>query len=204
VAAIRLHRHPHHGDGPQFAGRASRVYDVLARRLLRRFYRRLAADIAATAPTGAGVLDVGTGPAVLLTELARLRPDLRLTGVDLSPDMIRAAARNVRGLGDRVSVRVGSVTDLPFTDRSFDLIVSSLSLHHWDDPAAAVPELARVLRPGGRVLIYDFRSAPFARLRAAARDRSLFTGGEPRESSMRTGVLFFPRCVRYELTAAPA
>ena len=203
MAAIRLHRHHHHGDG-QFAGRRSRIYDVTARLLLRRFYRRLAADIAAAAPTGAAVLDVGTGPGVLLMELARLRPDLRLTGVDLSPDMVRAAARNVRGFGDRVSVHVGSVTGLPFGDRSFDLVVSSMSLHHWDDPAAAAPELARVLRPAGRVLIYDFRSAPFERLRASARDRSVLTGAEPRESSIRTGVLFFPRCIRYELTAGPA
>src|SRR5437763_49815 len=82
------------------------------------------------------------------------RPVLSLTGVDLSADMVTAAERN---LGDRATVRVGSATELPFPDRSFDLVVSSISMHHWDRPEAAVPELARVLRPGGRLRIYDFR-----------------------------------------------
>ena len=80
--------------------------------------------------------------------------------------MIAAAKRNLEPFGDRASARVDDATSLPFRDRSFDLIVSSLSLHHWDDPEAAVPELARVLRPGGRVYIYDF---PFAPLRGSCR-----------------------------------
>src|SRR5690242_5004780 len=134
-----------------FEGRSSRIYDVVARRFLRRFYRRLAEDIARLAPEGAAVLDVGTGPGVLLAELAARRPDLSLTGGDLSADMVAAARRNVRA-GD--VVRVANVTDLPFPDGSFDLVVSSISLHHWDRPAAAVPQLARVLRPGGRVCVY--------------------------------------------------
>src|SRR5262245_49495058 len=78
-----------------FAGHSSRVYDLVARRVLRVVYRRVAADIATVAPQGGAVLDVGTGPGVLLVELAALRPDLRLTGVDLSADMVSAATRNL-------------------------------------------------------------------------------------------------------------
>jgi ubiquinone/menaquinone biosynthesis C-methylase UbiE len=196
-------RVPHRNRPGAFQGRASRIYDVAARRLLRGFYRRLAEEIAASAPADATVLDVGTGPGVLLVELARRRPDLRLTGVDLSADMVSAARRNVREFGDRVSAGVGSVTDLPFDDRSFDLIVSSLSLHHWDHPETAVPELARVLRPGGRLCIFDFRFAPFELLDTAARAGSLFTGAPPRLTPFRTGVLFLPRCAKYELFSAP-
>jgi ubiquinone/menaquinone biosynthesis C-methylase UbiE len=179
-----------------FEGRSSRIYDVASRRLLRGMYRRLAADIAEAAPNGGSVLDVGTGPGVLLVELARRRPDLRLTGVDLSADMINAAVHNLEPFGDRASACVGDVAGLPFPDGSFDLIVSSLSLHHWDDPAAALPELARVLRPGGRVHIYDLRFAPFDELTDAARATSVLNGGPPERTTIRTGFPFL-RCVRY-------
>jgi ubiquinone/menaquinone biosynthesis C-methylase UbiE len=184
---------------PIFEGRGSRVYDVVARRFLRRFYRRLAEDIARLAPEGAAVLDVGTGPGVLLAELAARRPDLRLSGVDLSADMVAAARRNARA-GDAVEVR--DVTDLPFPDDSFDLVVSSLSLHHWDHPEAAVPQLARVVRPGGRVCVYDFRFAPFDLLATTAREAGLFTGGQPERIRVDTGIRLFPRCFRFTLYAA--
>jgi ubiquinone/menaquinone biosynthesis C-methylase UbiE len=146
------------------------------------------------------VLDVGTGPGVLLVELAARRPDLRLTGVDLSADMVAAATRNLAPFGERARTRVGDVTSLPFPDRSFDLIVSSLSLHHWDHPEAAAPELARILRPGGQVYIYDFPFAPFDKLAAAARARSILNGRPPERTPIRTGVLFL-RCVRYVMSS---
>jgi len=180
-----------------FHGRSTRFYDFVARRVARRMYRRFAADIATVAPEGAAVLDVGTGPGVLLVELARRRPDLRLTGVDLSADMIAFAGRNLGGRGE---VRVGDVADLPFEDGSFDLIVSSLSLHHWESPSDAVPELARVLRPGGRVLIYDFPGAPFTALADAAWNASVLNGAAPQTTPVRTG-LWFIQCVRYALSA---
>jgi ubiquinone/menaquinone biosynthesis C-methylase UbiE len=196
-----IHRRREHRNTPRvFEGRSSRIYDFVSRRVLRGLYRRLAADIAASAPRGAAVLDVGTGPGVLLAELAGLRPDLRLTGVDLSHDMIEAANRNLEPFGDRARARVADVTRLPFADGSFDLIVSSMSLHHWDDPKAATPELARVLRPGGAVHIYDFPFAPFDELASAARQRSVLSEQPPRRTRIRTGVPFL-RCTRYVMSA---
>jgi ubiquinone/menaquinone biosynthesis C-methylase UbiE len=183
-----------------FQGRSSRIYDFVSRRVLRGMYRRLAADVARVAPDGGAVLDVGTGPGVLLVELATRRPDLRLTGVDLSADMVTAATRNLAPFGERAGARVGDVTSLPFPDRSFDLIVSSLSLHHWDNPEAAVPELARILRPGGLVYIYDFPFAPFDRLANTARARSVLNGRAPERTPIRTGVLFL-HCVRYVMSS---
>jgi ubiquinone/menaquinone biosynthesis C-methylase UbiE len=183
-----------------FQGRSSRMYDVVARRLLRGVYRRLATDVAGVAPAGGALLDVGTGPGVLLVELATRRPDLRLTGVDLSDDMIAAATRNLTPFGERASAHVGDATSLPFPDRSFDMVVSSLSLHHWDHPESAVPELARVLRPGGRVYIYDFPFAPFDTLADAARNRSVLNGNSPERTPFRTGIPFL-RCVRYVMSS---
>ncbi len=52
---------------------------------------------------------------------------------------------------------VGDVAALPFPDGSFDLVVSTFSMHHWSDPAAGLGEIARVLRPAGRALIWDLR-----------------------------------------------
>lgn len=184
-----MHKHQHHPHNMPhlFEGRSSRFYSFFARTFFRGLYRRLAKDVAAVVPRGAKVLDIGTGPGVLLAELARRRPDLELTGVDLSPDMVAAAARNV---GPQATVKVGDVTALPFDDGSFDVIVSSFSSHHWDHPEAAAPELTRVLRPGGHAYIYDFSWAPFEAL-----------GANENRTAIRTGIPFFPRCFRLTLSA---
>jgi ubiquinone/menaquinone biosynthesis C-methylase UbiE len=52
---------------------------------------------------------------------------------------------------------VGDVAHLPFPDGSFDAVVSTMSMHHWADTAAGLAEIERVLRPGGRAVIWDFR-----------------------------------------------
>ncbi len=186
-----------HGTGANgFQGHSSRFYNFVATKLLRGAYRRLARDIARTAPHDAVVLDIGTGPGVLLAELARLRPDLTLTGVDLSSDMVAAALRNLAPFGGRTIVKVGDAARLPLDDDSFDLVVSSLSLHHWDAPEAAVPELARVLRPGGRVCIYDFASAPFDRFTNAAQAAGVLNAAPVQQAPINVGVPFVPSLVR--------
>lgn len=196
---MRVH---HHRNLPGvFAGRGSRIYDRTARTLLRGLYARIADDLVDVLPDGADVLDVGTGPGVLLTELARRRPDLHLVGVDLSADMVSAAQRNLSEFGGRATAQQGDVVDLPFAAGAFDLVVSSFSSHHWDAPAAAVPELARVLRPGGRLYVYDFGFAPFDVITETARSRGVFGSSPVRTSRIRTGVLFPRRCTRQVLTA---
>jgi ubiquinone/menaquinone biosynthesis C-methylase UbiE len=198
---MRLMRILHGGRSHVFDGPGSQHYDKLARRLFRGVYRRLAGDIAEAAPEGGTVLDIGTGPGVLLAELARLRPDLQLTGIDLSSDMITAASRNLAPHGARATAHVGDVTHLPLADQSVDLIVSSFSLYHWDNPQAAVPELARVLRPGGQVYIYDFRAAPFDTLIRVAQAHSVLDGQTPQRTPFRTGTPLLPRSVRLVMSS---
>jgi SAM-dependent methyltransferase len=80
-----------------------------------------------------------------------------VTGVDIAPDMVeRARSLAARsGVADRVAFQVGDVAALPFADASFDVVVSTLSAHHWPNPAAGLAEIHRVLRPGGIARIYD-------------------------------------------------
>jgi SAM-dependent methyltransferase len=135
------------------------VYDALSRLLLGPFLARIAADVAAVAPAGAQVLEVGCGPGHLSIRLAR--HGLEVTGLDLDPAMIARARANTDRAGNRGGRRpsflVGDVAALAFPDRSFDLVVSTLSMHHWADPTAGLTEIGRVLRPGGRALVWDFR-----------------------------------------------
>jgi SAM-dependent methyltransferase len=157
----RGHRavHGHRASGGVIIGDAG-VYDTLSRVLLGPFLGRIAADVAAVAPAGARVLEVGCGPGQLSTRLAR-RYGFEVTGLDLDPAMIVRARANAGRPGSaggrRPSFVVGDVAALAFPDRSFDLVVSTLSMHHWADPAAGLAEVGRVLRPGGRALVWDFR-----------------------------------------------
>jgi len=165
AAAAALLRHGRHATrGHQvpegiLIGDAAR-YDILSRLLLSPFLARIAADVASVAPAGAQVLEVGCGPGHLSIGLARDH-GLEVTGLDLDPNMITRARANADrpGNGDRrrPEFLVGDVAALAFPDRSFDLVVSTLSMHHWADPAAGLGEIGRVLRPGGRALIWDLR-----------------------------------------------
>lgn len=143
----------------------ARRYDRLAG-LLAGGYRRIAADALLQASRGATVVDVGTGPGRLLAALASARSDIRVIGVDLAPSMVDRAQRRVAELGERASAVVADAAALPFDDGEIDLVVSSLSVHHWDDPRAAGAEVARVLRPGGMLRNYDLRHGDTAALQA--------------------------------------
>ncbi len=99
------------------------------------------------------VLDLGTGTGALLQALLGREPTLRAAGVDPSPEMLERAKAK---LGDRVELIAAPAEDLPFPNDQFDLIVSSSSLHFWDDRAAGLAEAYRVLRPGGQFMLTDW------------------------------------------------
>jgi SAM-dependent methyltransferase len=136
------------------------AYDALSRLLLGRFFGRIAADVAAVAPAGARVLEVGCGPGHLSLRLAG-HHGLEVTGLDLDPAMIARARANADRPANsnqhRPTLLVGNVAALAFPDESFDLVVSTLSMHHWADPTAGLAEIGRILRPDARALIWDFR-----------------------------------------------
>jgi ubiquinone/menaquinone biosynthesis C-methylase UbiE len=80
---------------------------------------------------------------------------IRLTGIDLSPAMLDIARERAAGAGVTVEFHEGDAQTLPFDDASFDTVVCTLGLCGIPDDRAAVAEMFRVLRPGGKLLILD-------------------------------------------------
>ena len=166
--AVLVRRHAHGAMGNEVPGGIligdAALYDALSHRfLLGPLFERIAADIGAVAPSGARLLEVGCGPGRLSILLAR-RYGFDVTGLDLDPAMIERARANVEssghGGGRRPSFLVGNASSLAFPDASFDVVVSTLSMHHWTDATGGLNEIGRVLRPNGRALVWDFRGGP--------------------------------------------
>lgn len=177
-------------------------YDRIAGRLARALYARVVADVAAAGLSdGARVLDAGTGPGRVPLAIADAAPQLRIDGLDQSTNMVEHARRAAAaaGLQDQVGFVAGDVADLPYPDETFDLVVSSISQHHWADVPGGLRELRRVLRPAGQVWIYDFR---FALGRADAVARAAFPGYDVRREPVRTSRL--PLRLIARLTIQPA
>jgi ubiquinone/menaquinone biosynthesis C-methylase UbiE len=97
-------------------------------------------------------------------------PDgVRLSGVELSPAMLEIARTRARELGREIDLRVGDAQALEFPDESFDSVVCTLSLCTIPDDRAAVAEVRRVLRPGGRFLLLEHVRSPLLPIRTAER-----------------------------------
>jgi ubiquinone/menaquinone biosynthesis C-methylase UbiE len=108
-------------------------------------------------PDNGEVVEVGCGSGLLWANIASLVPPLRLTLTDLSEGMVDAAVAALAGLAGTPGLRITQTRacdaqHLPFADASFDVAVANHMLYHVPDPAAAVAELARVLRPDGVLL----------------------------------------------------
>lgn len=102
-------------------------------------------------------LDVASGTAAVAIELAR-QTGCRVVGVDQSAEMLSEGRRRVEaaGLADRIDLREARAETLPFEDASFDGLTFTYLLRYVDDPAATMRELARVVRPGGRIAMLEF------------------------------------------------
>ena len=104
---------------------------------------------------GESLLDVGCGPGFYLEELApAVEPGGRLAGVDSSEQMVELARRRCAGIPN-VQLEVASAGGLPFADATFDAAISVQVLEFVAELDAALSELHRVLRPGGRLVAWD-------------------------------------------------
>jgi demethylmenaquinone methyltransferase / 2-methoxy-6-polyprenyl-1,4-benzoquinol methylase len=130
-------------------------------------WRRALVDALAPAP-GARVLDVATGTGMVAAELLARRGDCTVVGLDQSAEMLAGA--RARFAGDRrVELIEGQAERLPFADQSFDALTFTYLLRYVEDPAATLRELARVLKPGGRLSSLEFGVPPWLPARAAWR-----------------------------------
>ncbi len=106
---------------------------------------------------GDTVLDVASGTGAVAIELAR-RHGCRVVGVDQSGEMLTEGRRRVEaaGLDERIELREGRAEELPFEEAAFSGLTFTYLLRYVDDPAATMRELARVVRPGGKVAMLEF------------------------------------------------
>jgi ubiquinone/menaquinone biosynthesis C-methylase UbiE len=150
--------HPHSGD--QII-RWAWLYDIGMRLWGKRGHRfRSAVGDALRLQPGQRVLDVGSGTGQLALMLARrLLPDGAVEGIDASAEMVRRAAAKAARSKLPVTFRIARAQRLPYPDASFDAVTCTLALHHvaGNDRRAAINEMYRVLRPGGRLLIADLQ-----------------------------------------------
>lgn len=103
------------------------------------------------------VLDVATGTGDLAIDIARACAGADVVGLDPSPNMLAIAARKLarRGLSDRVSLVQGDARALPHTDCEFDAATIAFGIRNVPDRLAALREMARVVRPGGRIAVLE-------------------------------------------------
>jgi ubiquinone/menaquinone biosynthesis C-methylase UbiE len=151
-------------DTPLTAGRVlhwAAQYDLLVWLLAHgrpRAFRERLVDLARLEP-GQSVLDVGCGTGSLaLVAKRRIGPTGMVIGIDPSPEMVARAASKAAKAGIDVPFETAVAEALPFAGARFDVVLSTLMLHHLPRPVRqqCAREIRRVLRPGGRVLVVDF------------------------------------------------
>jgi len=107
--------------------------------------------------TGETVVDLGSGAGIdALIAARQVGPDGKVIGVDMTPEMLAAARRNAEAAGaEQVDFREGRLEDLPVDDATVDALTSNCVINLVPDKALVFTEIARVLRPGGRLVVSD-------------------------------------------------
>ena len=139
--------------------RYDRLAEILSMGQNGRWRRAMVDQVAPV--TGQTVLDVASGTAGVALQLAD-RTSARIVGVDLTEQMLRQGRANVAAAGRarRVRLVAGRAEQLPFPDRCFDAMTFTYLLRYVRDPQATLTELARVVKPGGKVASLEFLRPP--------------------------------------------
>lgn len=150
------------GSGAMFDRIAER-YDVINKLMsfgLDRSWRRRTVKALELGP-GSSVLDLATGTGAVALEIARQQPAASIIGLDPSPGMLEIGRQNLTaaGLEGRIELRQGEAETLPFGDDSFDGVSIAYGIRNVADRDRALREMARVVRPGGRIAILEATEA---------------------------------------------
>ncbi len=170
--AVHQSSSPHPGSGGMFDQIAGR-YDLLNRLMsmgIDRSWRRKTVA-ALELPPKSRVLDLATGTGDLALMVARLHPDAHVIGSDPSKQMLAVGIEKVRrvGFADRVELQEGDAQGLPFDDNCFDGCCIAFGIRNVPDRGAALAEMARVTKPGGRVAVLELSEPSVGLLSPVAR-----------------------------------
>ena len=136
-------------------------------------FRKEAQEIAHQLASGSDVLEVAPGPGFLAIELAKLGSH-RIVGLDISKSFVRIATENAQNARVDVTFQEGNASAMPFESNSFEFIYCRAAFKNFSEPVAALNEMYRVLKPGGKAVINDMRSDATAdAIKAAVKEMGL-------------------------------
>jgi ubiquinone/menaquinone biosynthesis C-methylase UbiE len=142
--------------GMAMEGSIAAWYAKNSQRDIKRF-REMAQMMARETPPDSAVLEVAPGPGYLSIELAQMGY-YAITGLDISRSFVEIARQNAQQAGVNVTFRHGNASQMPFAGETFDRIVCSAAFKNFSEPVAALNEMHRVLKPGGKAVILDLRA----------------------------------------------
>ena len=141
-----------HGDVERFSRWAPTYDRNYLQRLVFEPVQKTVLELAGVeVPRPTAILDVGCGTGRLLHAAAERFPGARLEGVDAAAGMIEQA----KASAGNVNFQLATAEHLPFQDRQFDLVFSTMTFHHWADQRQGIAEIARVMTPSGRWILAD-------------------------------------------------
>ncbi|MDR1302358.1 MAG: class I SAM-dependent methyltransferase [Treponema sp.] len=147
-------------------GSLAKWYDKNSRENRREELQMYAKEISRTVKAGDTILEVAPGPGYVLIELAKLG-NYHLSGMDISADFVEIGKTNAKREKATVTFVQGTVSSMPFNRETFDFLFCSAAFKNFHDPAQALREMHRVLKPGGQGLIIDMNKNTTAAIRKA-------------------------------------
>jgi ubiquinone/menaquinone biosynthesis C-methylase UbiE len=138
----------------EIKGEKANYYDKISREHRIGEMKEYAKEITRHIKQGDTVLEIAPGAGYLSIELAK-PGNYKITGIDISKDLVDICRRNAIEAGVQIDFRQGNVSDMPFQSNEFNFIICILAFKNFKEPVKALEEIHRVLKPGGKALIMD-------------------------------------------------